>query len=65
MISTLRKYMGIGRNLRTDEELEIAMLSGAFKAGGGVLYSDLILESKTVTFPEYLRVIGYPLKQEE
>ena len=50
---------GIGRELTMSEELQLAMLSGAYKAGGGVGYCDLERPVREVRFPEYLRALGY------
>ena len=51
----------IGRELTTGEKLQLAMLSGAYKAGAGVICSDLVHEPVEVRFPDYLKVLGYPL----
>lgn len=51
----------LGRELTLREEIEIAMLSGAFKSGGELLYSDLQNPDRQVTFPQYLQRIGYPI----
>lgn len=51
---------GIGRELTVSEELQLAMLSGAYKAGGGgVGYCDLERPVREVRLPEYLRGLGY------
>lgn len=55
----------LGRELLIGEELEIAMLSGAYKVGSSITYHDLVHEPHDVTFPEYLKAAGYPLVDEE
>jgi hypothetical protein len=55
----------LGRDLSLGEGLELAALSGAYKAGGaGVSYSDLVHPPAEVKFPDYLRALGYPLDKD-
>jgi hypothetical protein len=52
---------GIGRPLTIVEQLDLAMLSGAYKANGsGVTYCDLEHPPVNVSFPQYLKALGYP-----